>query len=309
MKERAGGEMRIEFRMRHVDNSYRWFELEAASVPGADRRNLRCVGLVREVTDAKRAQERLLHDAVHDSLSGLPNRELFLDRLAIAAKRATLEPLVRPALLFIDIDKFKTVNIVVRPDRRRQPAADDRAPPGAATSGRRTRWRAIGGDQFALLLLSQSDPRELAMLAEQVRRSLRSPINIAGQEIVLTASIGIAALRRPRRGPGRAAARGRDRHVPRQARRRRPHRDLQRRDAHRQGRARRARERPAPGASRRSSSRVLYQPIFYLPTETLAGFEALLRWEHPEPRHAQPDRLRAGGRGIATSSSSSAPTC
>ena len=65
---------------------------------------------VREVTDAKRAQERLLHDAVHDSLTGLPNRELFLDRLAIAAKRATLEPLVRPALLFIDIDKFKSVN-------------------------------------------------------------------------------------------------------------------------------------------------------------------------------------------------------
>src|SRR5258706_159456 len=61
-------------------------------------------------TGAKRAQERLLHDAVNDALTGLPNRELFLDRLAIAAKRATLEPLVRPALLFIDIDKFKSAN-------------------------------------------------------------------------------------------------------------------------------------------------------------------------------------------------------
>src|SRR5689334_17176864 len=61
MKDRADGEMRIEFRMRHVDNSYRWFELDAASVPSADRRNVRCVGLIREVTDAKRAQERLMH--------------------------------------------------------------------------------------------------------------------------------------------------------------------------------------------------------------------------------------------------------
>src|SRR5689334_14304252 len=61
IRERAGGEMRIEFRMRHVDNSYRWFELDAASVPSADRRNVRCVGLIREVTDAKRAQERLMH--------------------------------------------------------------------------------------------------------------------------------------------------------------------------------------------------------------------------------------------------------
>jgi PAS domain S-box-containing protein len=75
MKERAGGEMRIAFRMRHVDNSYRWFELEGASVATSDRRNLRCVGLLREVTDAKRAQERLLHDAVRQPL-GLPNREL-----------------------------------------------------------------------------------------------------------------------------------------------------------------------------------------------------------------------------------------
>ena len=236
--------MRIEFRMRHVDNSYRWFELEAASVPTSDRRNLRCVGLVREVTDAKRAQERLLHDAVHDSLSGLPNRELFLDRLAIAAKRATLEPLVRPSLLFIDIDKFKTVNtafgLVV---------GDSLLLTVARRLGRnlgpQDTLARVGGDQFALLLLSQTDPRELAMLAEQVRRSLRAPINIAGQEIVLTASIGIATLRRPRRGPGRAAARGRDRHVPGQALGLRPHRDLQRRDAHREGRARGARGRAA----------------------------------------------------------------
>ena len=131
VKERAGGELRIEFRMRHADNSYRWFELEAASVPAADRAQpCAASACMREVTDAKRAQERLLHDAVHDSLTGLPNRELFLDRLAIAAKRATLEPLVRPALLFIDIDKFKSVNCLVRPGRRRQPAADRRPPPG-----------------------------------------------------------------------------------------------------------------------------------------------------------------------------------
>ena len=82
MKERPGGELRTEFRMRHADNSYRWFELEARQRPRATTARVRCVGLMREVTDAKRAQERLMHDAVHDSLTGLPNRELFLDRLA-----------------------------------------------------------------------------------------------------------------------------------------------------------------------------------------------------------------------------------
>ncbi|MEE8098828.1 MAG: PAS domain-containing protein, partial [Hyphomicrobium sp.] len=64
IRERAGARIRTDFRMRHADNSYRWFELEAASIPSSDQRSLRCVGLMRDVTDAKHARERLLHDAV-----------------------------------------------------------------------------------------------------------------------------------------------------------------------------------------------------------------------------------------------------
>ncbi len=279
VKERSGGEMRIEFRMRHVDNSYRWFELEAASPPTSDRRNLRCVGLVREVTDAKRAQERLLHDAVHDSLTGLPNRELFLDRLAIAAKRATLEPLVRPALLFIDIDKFKSVNtafglivgdsLLLTIARRlgRNLGPQD-------TLGR------VGGDQFALLLLSQSDARELAILAEQVRRSLRAPINIAGQEIVLTASIGIALYDGPDEDPAELL---REAEIAMyRAKRAGPDKiEIFSAGMRTEKDGRPALEADLRRAIERKQLRLVYQPIFYLPTESLAGFEALLRWEHP----------------------------
>ena len=279
MKERSGGDMRIEFRMRHVDNSYRWFELDAASVPTSDRRNLRCVGLLREVTDNKRAQERLLHNAVHDSLSGLPNRELFLDRLAIAAKRATLEPLVRPSLLFVDIDKFKTANsafgLVV---------GDSLLLTVARRLGRnlgpQDTLARIGGDQFALLLLSQTDPRELAMLAEQVRRAVRTPITIAGQEIVLTASIGISIYDGPDEDPAellreaeiamyRAKRSGSDRIEIFNAEMR----------TDKDGRV--ALEDELRAAIEKKQLKLVYQPIFYLPTETLAGFEALLRWEHP----------------------------
>jgi len=279
VKERAGGEVRIEFRMRHVDNSYRWFELEAASVPASDRRNLRCVGLVREVTDAKRAQERLLHDAVHDSLSGLPNRELFLDRLAIAAKRATLEPLVRPALLYIDIDKFKTVNsafglvvgdsLLLTIARR---LARNLGPQD--TLGR------VGGDQFALLLLSQSDARELAMLAEQVRRSLRAPINIAGQEIVLTASIGIALYDGPDEDPAELL---REAEIAMyRAKRAGPDRiEIFNAGMRTEKDGRLELESDLRRAVEKRQLRLVYQPIFYLPTEQLAGFEALLRWDHP----------------------------
>ena len=279
VKERSGGEMRIEFRMRHVDNSYRWFELEAGSAPTSDRRNLRCVGLIRETTDAKRAQERLMHDAVHDSLTGLPNRELFLDRLAIAAKRATLEPLVRPALLFIDIDKFKSVNtafglivgdsLLLTVARRlgRNLGPQD-------TLGR------VGGDRFALLLLNQSDARELAMLAEQVRRSLRAPINIAGQEIVLTASIGIALYDGPDEDPAELL---REAEIAMyRAKRAGPDKiEIFSAGMRTEKDGRLALEGDLRRAIEKKQLRLVYQPIFYLPTELLAGFEALLRWEHP----------------------------
>ena len=279
VQERSGGELRIEFRMRHADNSYRWFELEAASVPSQDRRAVRCVGLVREVTESKRAQDRLLHDAVNDSLTGLPNRELFLDRLAIAAKRAALEPLVRPALLFIDIDRFKSVNssfglvvgdsLLLTVARRlgRNIGPQD-------TLGR------VGGDQFALLLLSQSDPRELALLAEQVRRSLRAPIQLAGQEIVLTASIGISLYDGPDDDPAellreaeiamyRAKRSGADRI------------EIFNADMRSDKDGRLALESDLRKAIEKKQIKLVYQPIFYLPTESLAGFEALMRWDHP----------------------------
>jgi diguanylate cyclase (GGDEF)-like protein/PAS domain S-box-containing protein len=279
VKERTDGELRAEFRMRHADSSYRWFELEAAAAPAADRRNARCIGLLRDVTDAKRAQERLLHDAVHDSLSGLPNRELFLDRLAIVAKRATLEPLVRPALIFIDIDKFKSVNasfglivgdsLLLTISRRL-----------ARHLGPQDTLARVGGDQFALLLLSQSNPSELAMLAEQVRRSLRAPVSIAGREIVLTASIGIALYDGPDEDPAellreaeiamyRAKRAGPDRiEIFNVAMR-----------TEKDGRP--ALESELRRAIEKKQLKLVYQPIYYLPTESLAGFEALLRWEHP----------------------------
>lgn len=279
MKEREGGEMRIDFRMRHVDNSYRWFELEAASVPSSDRRNLRCMGLIRDVTDARRAQERLLHNAVFDSLTGLPNRELFLDRLATAAKRATLEPLIRPSLLFVDLDRFRASNkmfglvvgdsLLLTVARRL-----------ARNLGPQDTLARVGADQFALLLLSQTDPRELAMLAEQVRRSVRSPITIAGQEMVLTASIGISIYDGPDEDPAellreaeiamyRAKRSGADRI------------EIFSAEMRSDQNGRLSLEGELREALEKKQLKLVYEPVFYLPTETLAGFEAQLRWEHP----------------------------
>jgi diguanylate cyclase (GGDEF)-like protein/PAS domain S-box-containing protein len=279
-EERNDGQMRCVFRLRHADNSYRWFEIEASSIPSQDGRTVKSVGLLRDVTDSKRSQERLMTDAVKCSLTGLPNKQLLEDRLTIAMQRARNEPAIRPTLLFIDIDKFKTVNasygVVVgdsllltvarRIQRHLEP--DD------------TLARA-GGDRFAILLLKERPAQELAGLAERVRRSLRSPIKLAGQEIVLTGSVGIAIfdghqaddrelLREAETAMYRAKRGGADRI------------EIFRPEMRQQADERSIVDAEIRKAVEKNQIKVLYQPIVYMPMEELAGFEALVRWDHPK---------------------------
>lgn len=280
IQERAGARIRTDFRMRHSDNSYRWFELGAASVPSADQRSLRCVGLMRDVTDSKRAHERLLHDAVHDSLTNLPNRELLLDRLSVAFARSKSEGKVRPSLFLIDIDKFKSVNVsfglvvgdslLLTVARRLQ-----------RHLGEHDTLARVGGDQFAVLLVVEQNPGELASLAERIRRSLRAPIKISGQEIVLTGSVGLAVYDGPEQNHldlykeaeiamYRAKRGGADRI------------EIFRPEMREDRDDRVVLESDLRKALDRNQIKVFYQPIIYLPTEELAGFEALARWEHPK---------------------------
>jgi diguanylate cyclase (GGDEF)-like protein len=289
VKERKGGAIRLDLRMRHADNTYRWFDLEASSVTGADPRSLRCVGLMRDVTETRRAHERLMHDAVHDTLTGLPNRQLFLDRLDVACARAKSERAVRPTVLFIDVDKFKSVNstfglivgdsLLLTTARRLSRHLN----PGDTLAR-------VSGDQFAMLLLAEQDPRGLAMLAERVRQSVRAPIKIAGQDIVLTVSVGIAVydaaaapshdlLKEAEIAMYRAKRGGADRV------------ELFRAEMRADPDDRIAIESELRAALEKQQLRVLYQPIIYLPTEELAGFEALVRWEHPRYGMLNPDEF------------------
>ena len=279
-RERNGGEMDVSFRLRHADNSYRWFEVEAASIAGEETNTLRCVGLIRDVTDARRAHDRLVRDAVKCSLTGLPQHQLLMDRLGVAMQRAAADTTVRPTLITVGIDKFKGVNaqygsvvgdsLMLTVARRLQ-----------RHIGAQDTLARLGGDQFGILLLTEQTSQNIAALAERIRRSLRSPITMAGREIVLTGSLGIAiydgsetgpsdllkaaesALYLAKRGgtdrvevfkPGMQAGTGDQEMVIGELRK----------------------------AIERNQIRVFYQPVVYLPTEELAGFEALVRWEHPK---------------------------
>ena len=279
-RERNGGEIVVSFRLRHADNSYRWFEVEAASVAGEDPNALKCAGLIRDVTGNRRAYDRLVRDAVKCSLTGLPHRELLLDRLGVAMDRAKIETTLRPTLITVGIDKFKGVNttygavigdsLMLTVARRLQ-----------RHIGTTDTLARIGGDQFCILLLTEQTSQDIAALAERIRRSLRSPITMAGREIVLTGSLGIAVYDGSEAGPADllknaesalylAKKGGADR-----IELFKPGTYVDRQDQTMViGELRRAIE--------RNQIRIFYQPIVYLPTEELAGFEALVRWEHPK---------------------------
>lgn len=279
LQEKQGGDLQLDFRLRRQDGTYLWYDLKAHAAPSDNPRLLRCFGLMRDVTSLKRSYERLMHDAVHDSLTGLPNRELFMDRLQGAITRAQEGQANRPTVLFIDIDRFKNVNnsfgLVIGDSM-------------LLTLGRRLgrhlnpqdTLARLGGDQFAILLISENDPHHVATLAERVRRALRTPMKISAKEIILTASIGIVVhdgtqataremLREGEMAMLRAKRGGADRI------------EIFNPAMRNEDESRLPLESELRMALERQQIVVLYQPITRLASSQLAGFEALLRWDHP----------------------------
>ncbi len=277
--EHRRGRVMQNFRLRGADGHYHWFSLRARPVVGSDGEVIRCVGTLVDVTEQKKSEERLLHDAVHDNLTGLPNRELFLTRLdAIISVAKTEEP-IRPTVLVIDIDRFKQVNdglgisagdtILLTIARRLHRLLK----PSDALSR-------FSGDQFAFMLLSENDPSRIAAFAEAIRQAIRAPVNFAKREIVLTSSIGLVTW---------TAAQGAATDMMKDA-------ELAMQQAKRFGGDRIEPFRPAfrsVGTDRvqiesdlhraveRKELTLVYQPIVRLEDRSVAGFEALLRWEHP----------------------------
>ncbi|MEQ1950848.1 EAL domain-containing protein [Mesorhizobium sp. CN2-181] len=277
--EHRRGRVIQNFRLRGADGHYHWFSLRARPVVGSDGEVIRCVGTLVDVTEQKKSEERLLHDAVHDNLTGLPNRELFLTRLDAIISVAKTEQSVRPTVLIIDIDRFKQVNdglgisagdtILLTIARRLHRLIK----PSDALSR-------FSGDQFAFMLLSEQDPARIAAFADSIKQAIRAPVNFAKREIVLTASIGLVSW---------TAAQGAATDMVKDA-------ELAMQQAKRFGGDRIEPFRPAfrsVGTDRvqlesdlhraveRKELTLVYQPIVRLEDRSVAGFEALLRWDHP----------------------------
>jgi diguanylate cyclase (GGDEF)-like protein len=241
----------------------------------------RALAMVREKT------RELSHQALHDTLTGLPNRALVLDRAERMLSRARRQPSIVPAVLYVDIDGFKHVNdsfghaagdqlLKVVGERLRAVVREH------DTVGR------LGGDEFVMLLESATREAPPQLIAERVIEVLREPVALDSGETTLSSSvsIGIAIghretadelLRDADLALYSAKAAGKDRAVLFEA-------DMQSSEEDRL-----ALEVDLGGALQAGQFFLLYQPIFELTSRSVIGVEALIRWRHPERGIIEPD--------------------
>lgn len=269
----------IETRCIHKDGHEVWvlWSVSQAIVEHSETAHL--IFQIQNIADRKAAEERLLHDAMHDALTGLPNRALMMDHLKLAIARNKRKSEVRFAVLYLDLDRFKVVNdsfghmigdqLLVGIARRLEACVRP-----ADTVAR------VGGDEFTILLEDINDVGEAVSVAERIQQELKLPFNLSGRDVFTTVSVGIAPgsnsynqpdeiLRDADTAMYRSKSLGKARH--------------EMFDEEMQARSVNLlqMENDLRRAFERSEFFVHYQPIVSLDDFRLCGFEALLRWQHP----------------------------
>ena len=279
--------LETEYRILHDDGAYRWFLTRGLAVRDDRGRTVRMAGSQSDITLRKVAVARLLHNAFHDSLTGLPNRALLLDRLGQAVAWTKRRPDCRFGVLFLDIDGFKFVNdslghqtgdqLLIAISRRLESCLRD-----GDTVAR------LGGDEFIILMHDVAATHDVVGLADRVLEDLQAPFLLDGRELVVTASIGIAlsatniesaeeVVRNADIAMYRAKSRGKSGHVVFD-------------DAmHAEAVARLQLNTDLRQATARGELQLFYQPIVALRTGRIRSFEALLRWYHTDRGLVCPD--------------------
>lgn len=282
----AGDFPPIECQFRNVAGEVFWIELHLKPVTLSEHPRL--LAVLRDISERKQAEERLLHHTFHDTLTGLPNRAMILTKLQEALDGPFSRHLLA-ALLLLDINRFKVINDSLGHDvgDRMLAAIGQRLQASLRTGDTIARLGGdtiarLGGDEFLILLENLRQPGDAMLCAERIHQGLSSPFNIEGHEIHASASIGIALnnrsyqraedlLRDADIAVHQAKARGKD--CPyvlfdptmhdRIVMLMRLEHDLRH-------------------ALERQELVVFYQPIVNLTTGHIKGFEALVRWHHPE---------------------------
>jgi diguanylate cyclase (GGDEF)-like protein/PAS domain S-box-containing protein len=296
--ELTGRGERLEYRVRHKDGTWKILESVATPIPNKDGQTEKLVIVNRDITERKRAEEIIAHNALYDGLTDLPNRALFLDRVRHVLVLSNRHISYKFAVLFIDFDDFKVFNeslghaagdvLLVQIARRlsasirgvdtvsRSVLTQAASPVASEASLAR-----LGGDEFTILLEDIRDCGDAIRVAERLQERLANPFEVNEQQVVTTASIGIAfcatsytnsedlvrdaeiaMYRAKREGKARCQVFDHAMHTL-AVKRLRVETDLRR-------------------ALEQEEFRVHYQPIVSLQSGKIVGFEALSRWQRPE---------------------------
>ncbi len=279
-------QLSVEYRILHRDGKYRWMLCRGLAFRDESGRARRIAGSQSDITDRKVAEAQLRHAAFHDPLTGLPNRALLAARITDSMERAAAGTDARFAVMCIDLDRFKVINdslghpvgdaLLVAVSRRFSAVARAAVP----SCGARCEVFRMGGDEFVILLDGLVAEESAASVADALLASLADPIDVEGQGIHTSLSIGIAVgvcgvgnvedlLRDADTALYQAKADGRGCH-------RSFHAEL-----HTLALARWEKERDLRLALDRGELQLHYQPVVSIDSGEVAHFEALLRWKHP----------------------------
>jgi diguanylate cyclase (GGDEF)-like protein/PAS domain S-box-containing protein len=279
-----------EHRIRQQDGNYRWVQNRGIAVRDRTGQAYRMAGSQSDITTRKAAEERLQHNALHDTLTGLPNRALFLDRLGLAIAHTWRRTDYMFAVFFLDLDRFKNINdslghsagdaLLVALAKRLELLLR----PGDTVAR-------LGGDEFAILLDDVAGATQATRVAHRIHRELALPFNLGGHEVFTSASLGITlssrggyehpeeVLRDADTAMYRAKASGKARHA------------VFDREMHANAVAVLALENDLRRAIERDEFELFYQPIISLANGRIDAFEALVRWNHPRRGLLHPDQF------------------
>ena len=274
----------VELRFRHA--SGRWLHFESVVRDLFQHRNIG--GIVynaRDITERKCAQEKLVFNATHDVLTGLPNRVLFLGRLQSVVDQMKRHPHLAAAVLFVDIDDFKIVNDCYGHAVGDALIKEVSCRLRACIRGDGTVAR-MGGDEFTVLVEDISDPSDAIRVAERIQSSLRQPCLLEGLEIFKSASIGIA-LTSPGT-PAEGVLQNADIAMYRAKDKGKACTEIFDRAMHEQVLSRLRLEEKLRYALENKELSLHYQPIVAVDTGVVQGFEALLRWQPSESNSIPP---------------------
>ncbi len=274
------GNLKLQYRIVRPDGSVRWLSERGQVIYDEGGKPLRLDGIIHDFTDRQMAEAKLAHDALHDGLTGLPNRTLFAERVYQSIQQSWRDESYQFALLFIDLDRFKLVNdslghsigdrLLVTIAQRLQKCVRQ----GDMVAR-------LGGDEFTVLLSGIQSLEGATQIAERILLSCKKPLQLEGHTLFVDASIGIA-LGAPHYQTGEDLLRDADIAMYHAKVTGKARYALFDQEMHRRTLELLQLETELRQALTKKEFLLFYQPITILSTGALVGFEALLRWRHPE---------------------------